>query len=188
MKCPVCGHQEDRVIDSRSAKEGSAIRRRRECLACGHRFTTYEEIEIGLLYVIKKDGRREPFDRAKLTSGIRKATEKRPIPADRIEDAVGRVESDLRALGVSEVSSAEVGERVMAVLRGLDEVAYVRFASVYRHFRDVNQFMDEVQSLRGGEPKRPSGEGETGPGGQGRTGTVPGEGKTGTGTGGEGVE
>lgn len=149
MKCPACDQLEDRVIDSRATKEGSAIRRRRECLACGHRFTTYEEIEAGLLFVIKKDGRREPFDRVKLLAGIRRATEKRPVPSQAIEEAVDGLESELRALGLAEVTSVEVGERVMAVLRELDEVAYVRFASVYRHFRDVSQFMDEVQSLRG---------------------------------------
>jgi len=149
MKCSACGQLEDRVIDSRVTKEGSAIRRRRECLACGYRFTTYEEIEAGLLYVIKKDGRREPFDRAKLLAGIRRATEKRPVPSQAIEEAVDGLESELHALGLAEVTSVEVGERVMAVLRELDEVAYVRFASVYRHFRDVSQFMDEVQSLRG---------------------------------------
>lgn len=149
MRCPACGQLEDRVIDSRSTKEGGAIRRRRECLACGHRFTTYEEIESSLLYVTKKDGRREPFDRAKLQSGIRRATEKRPISSAAIEEAVDRLESEVRALGVAEVTSGEVGERVMAVLRELDEVAYVRFASVYRHFQDVSQFMDEVKSLRG---------------------------------------
>ncbi len=150
MRCPACGHLEDRVIDSRSTKEGSAIRRRRECLACNHRFTTYEEIEAGLLYVIKRDGRREPFARVKLWGGIRRATEKRPIPAAILEAAVDRVESEIRALGASEVPSSTVGERVMAVLREIDEVAYVRFASVYRQFRDVSQFMDEVKSLRGG--------------------------------------
>jgi transcriptional repressor NrdR len=161
MRCPACGHLEDRVIDSRSTKEGSAIRRRRECLACGQRFTTYEEIEAGLLYVIKKDGRREPFDRAKLWRGIRRATEKRPISGAAIEEAVDRLESDLRALGAAEVQSSEIGERVMAMLRELDAVAYVRYASVYRQFRDVSQFMDEVESLRGGAggsppPARPA--------------------------------
>lgn len=150
MKCPACGHLEDRVIDSRATKEGSAIRRRRECLACGHRFTTYEEIETQLLYVVKRDGRREPFDLAKLWGGVRRATEKRPIPASVLEAAVDRIETAIRALGVSEVPSSAVGERVMAELRGIDEVAYVRFASVYRQFRDVSQFMDEVKSLRGG--------------------------------------
>jgi transcriptional repressor NrdR len=149
MKCPACGYLEDRVIDSRSTKEGSAIRRRRECLACNQRFTTYEEIELGTLYVIKRDGRREAFDRSKLWGGIRRAAEKRPIPAAELEAAADRVEDRLRALGLGEVTSAAIGEEVMAELRGLDEVAYVRFASVYRHFQDASQFMDEVQSLRG---------------------------------------
>jgi transcriptional repressor NrdR len=149
MKCPGCGHLEDRVIDSRATKAETAIRRRRECLACGQRFTTYEEIEAAVLYVIKRDGRREPFDRAKLWGGIRRATEKRPIPAAVLESAVDQVEAEIRALGVSEVSSARVGERVMAALRDIDAVAYVRFASVYRQFRDVSQFMDEVKSLTG---------------------------------------
>ncbi len=167
MKCPACGQLEDRVIDSRSTKEGSAIRRRRECLACGHRFTTYEEIESDLLYVIKKDGRRELFDRAKLQNGIRRATEKRPIPSAAIEEAVDRLESQLRALGLAEVTSDEVGERVMAVLRELDEVAYVRFASVYRHFQDVSQFMDEVKSLRRtGQPAAEDGGDESSHGGE----------------------
>jgi len=152
MKCPSCGHLEDRVIDSRATKEGSAIRRRRECLACAHRFTTYEEIDAAVLYVVKRDGRREPFDRAKLWGGIRRATEKRPIPAAVLDSAVEHVEAEIRALGVSEVSSAAVGERVMAALRDIDAVAYVRFASVYRQFRDVSQFMDEVKSLTGEAP------------------------------------
>jgi transcriptional repressor NrdR len=152
MKCPACGHLEDRVIDSRAAKEGSAVRRRRECLACGQRFTTYEEIELGVLFVIKRDGRREPFDRAKLWGGIRRAAEKRPIPAAMLEAVVDRVESRLRESGLGEVRSEAIGEEVMAELRAIDEVAYVRFASVYRHFQDASQFMDEVQSLRAGGP------------------------------------
>lgn len=152
MRCPACGHLEDRVIDSRAAKEGSAVRRRRECLQCGQRFTTYEEIELGLLYVIKRDGRREPFDRSKLWGGLRRAAEKRPIPAALLESVVDRIESRLRGLGTNEVTSSAIGEEVMAELREIDEVAYVRFASVYRHFKDASQFMDEVQSLRGGNP------------------------------------
>jgi transcriptional repressor NrdR len=155
MRCPSCGHLEDRVIDTRATKEGNAIRRRRECLACTHRFTTYEEIEAAVLYVIKRDGRREPFDRAKLWGGVRRATEKRPIPATVLESAVDHVEAEIRALGLSEVPSSTVGERLMAVLRDIDEVAYVRFASVYRQFRDVSQFMDEVKSLRGEAPAEP---------------------------------
>lgn len=155
MKCPSCGHLEDRVIDSRAAKEGSAIRRRRECLACAHRFTTYEEIDAAVLYVVKRDGRREPFDRAKLWGGIRRAAEKRPIPAAVLESAVDHVEAAIRALGLSEVPSSTVGEQVMAALRDIDAVAYVRFASVYRQFRDVSQFMDEVKSLTGASPVEP---------------------------------
>jgi transcriptional repressor NrdR len=152
MKCPGCGYLEDRVIDSRASKEGSAIRRRRECLKCAQRFTTYEEIELGVLFVIKRDGRREPFDRAKLWGGIRRAAEKRPIPAAMLEAVVDRVESRLRESGLGEVRSEAIGEEVMAELRAIDEVAYVRFASVYRHFQDASQFMDEVQSLRAGGP------------------------------------
>jgi transcriptional repressor NrdR len=149
------------VIDSRATKEGSAIRRRRECLKCAQRFTTYEEIELGVLFVIKRDGRREPFDRSKLWGGIRRAAEKRPIPAAMLEAVVDRVESRLRESGLGEVRSEAIGEEVMAELRAIDEVAYVRFASVYRHFQDASQFMDEVQSLRAGGPV---GEAE-GPGG-----------------------
>jgi transcriptional repressor NrdR len=140
------------VIDSRATKEGSAIRRRRECLKCAQRFTTYEEIELGVLFVIKRDGRREPFDRSKLWGGIRRAAEKRPIPAAMLEAVVDRVESRLRESGLGEVRSEAIGEEVMAELRAIDEVAYVRFASVYRHFQDASQFMDEVQSLRAGGP------------------------------------
>jgi transcriptional repressor NrdR len=140
------------VIDSRATKEGSAIRRRRECLKCAQRFTTYEELELGVLFVIKRDGRREPFDRAKLWGGIRRAAEKRPIPAAMLEAVVDRVESRLRESGLGEVRSEAIGEEVMAELRAIDEVAYVRFASVYRHFQDASQFMDEVQSLRAGGP------------------------------------
>ncbi|HWN81980.1 MAG TPA: transcriptional regulator NrdR [Candidatus Udaeobacter sp.] len=151
MKCPACGYLEDRVIDSRATKEGSAIRRRRECLKCAQRFTTYEEIELGVVYVIKRDGRREAFDRSKLWGGIRRAAEKRPIPAALLEAAVDRVESRLRESGLGEVRSQAIGEEVMVELRAIDEVAYVRFASVYRHFQDASQFMDEVQSLRAGD-------------------------------------
>lgn len=147
MKCPSCGHLEDKVIDSRSAKEGQAIRRRRECLACQRRFTTYETLETTPLLVIKKDGRREPFSREKILNGILRACEKRPIPADRIKAIVDTLEAELMQKGQDEVQSSEVGERVMAELHRLDEVAYVRFASVYRHFKDLNQFLEELRSL-----------------------------------------
>ncbi|HXF59523.1 MAG TPA: transcriptional regulator NrdR [Candidatus Saccharimonadales bacterium] len=147
MKCPSCGHLEDKVIDSRSAKEGQAIRRRRECLACHRRFTTYETLETTPLLVIKKDGRREPFSREKILNGLLRACEKRPIPAERIHAIVDGLEAELMQKGQDEVQSSEIGERVMTELHQLDEVAYVRFASVYRHFKDLNQFLEELRSL-----------------------------------------
>ena len=147
MKCPSCGHLEDKVIDSRSAREGEAIRRRRECLKCKRRFTTYETLEMTPLLVIKKDGRREPFSREKILNGILRACEKRPIPAERIHAIVDAIENDLLRQGVDEVQSSVIGERVMEELHRLDEVAYVRFASVYRHFKDLNEFLEELRSL-----------------------------------------
>jgi len=147
VKCPSCGHLEDKVIDSRSAKEGQAIRRRRECLACRRRFTTYETLETAPLLVIKKDGRREPFSREKILNGLLRACEKRPIPAERIHAIVDGLEAELLQKGQDEVQSSEIGERVMTELHQLDEVAYVRFASVYRHFKDLNQFLEELRSL-----------------------------------------
>ncbi len=147
MKCPSCGHLEDKVIDSRSARDGQAIRRRRECLKCKRRFTTYETLETTPLLVIKKDGRREPFSRDKILNGILRACEKRPIPAERIHAIVDAIENDLIRQGVDEVQSSVVGERVMEELHRLDEVAYVRFASVYRHFKDLNEFLEELRSL-----------------------------------------
>jgi len=135
------------VIDSRSAKEGQAIRRRRECLACHRRFTTYETVETAPLLVIKKDGRREPFSREKILNGLLRACEKRPVPAERIHAIVDGLEAELMQKGQDEVQSSEIGERVMAELHQLDEVAYVRFASVYRHFKDLNQFLEELRSL-----------------------------------------
>jgi transcriptional repressor NrdR len=147
MKCPSCGHLEDRVIDSRSAREGQAIRRRRECLKCRRRFTTYEIVEMTPLLVIKKDGRREPFSREKILNGLLRACEKRPIPAEKIHAIVDVIENDLARQAVEEVPSNVIGERVMEQLHKLDEVAYVRFASVYRHFKDLNQFLEELRSL-----------------------------------------
>jgi len=147
MKCPSCGHLEDKVIDSRSAKEGQAIRRRRECLGCQRRFTTYETVEGAPLLVIKKDGRREPFSREKILNGLLRACEKRPIPAERIHAIVDALEAELMQKGQDEVQSSEIGERLMTELHHLDEVAYVRFASVYRHFKDLNQFLEELRSL-----------------------------------------
>lgn len=147
MRCPKCGNLEDRVIDSRSSKEGEAIRRRRECTVCLHRFTTYEAIERALLRVIKRDGRSEPFDRSKLISGISKACEKRPILAAAIEKTVEEIQSELEAGPNREVASSEIGSKVMERLHALDKVAYVRYASVYRDFQDIGEFIDEIQSL-----------------------------------------
>ena len=147
MKCPFCGNVEDKVIDSRISAEGGSIRRRRECLKCQKRFTTYERLEEHPLMVIKKDGRREPFDRKKLLSGILKACEKRPVPMDRVEGMVDEVERIIQRNYEKEVSSTAIGEFVMKQLHDLDEVAYVRFASVYRQFKDINQFMKELSGL-----------------------------------------
>jgi transcriptional repressor NrdR len=146
MRCPVCGFQKDRVIDSRLSRDGDAIRRRRECLSCKRRFTTYEYVEPPLV-VVKKDGRREPFDREKLLRGMRKACEKRPIGINTLEKIVESVEGELTATGKSEVTSQEVGELVMEALKDLDGVAYVRFASVYRSFKDSKEFMEELRRL-----------------------------------------
>lgn len=147
MKCPFCGDLEDKVIDSRISTEGDTIRRRRECLKCQKRFTTYERLEEIPLMVIKKDGRREPFDRKKLLAGILKACEKRPIPMEKIECMVDEIERTLQRNYEKEVSSTDIGELVMKQLHKLDEVAYVRFASVYRQFKDINQFMSELSTL-----------------------------------------
>ena len=147
MKCPFCGHQEDKVVDSRASSDGSSIRRRRECLGCGKRFTTYEHVEEQPLMVVKKDGRREPFDRHKLLGGLVKACEKRPVSMDDLEKLVDELERELSQQFEREVPSREVGERVMKKLHALDPVAYVRFASVYREFKDVEQFMRELKDL-----------------------------------------
>mgnify|MGYP001134309796 CR=1 FL=1 len=147
MKCPFCHHSENRVIDSRISKDGGAIRRRRECLGCGKRFTTFEVVEDVLPMVVKKDGRREPFDRMKIRNGLLKACEKRPISIEVIEGVVDRVERACQDMQGKEIASSIVGEKVMAELHRLDGVAYVRFASVYRQFRDVNDFLDELKEL-----------------------------------------
>ena len=147
MKCPFCGHEEDKVVDSRTSSDGVAIRRRRECLQCGKRFTTYEHVEEQPLMVIKKDGRREPFDRHKLLAGLVKACEKRPVSMDDLEQLVDELERELSQQFEREVASREIGERVMRKLHALDPVAYVRFASVYREFKDVEQFMRELKDL-----------------------------------------
>ena len=147
MKCPFCGHLEDKVVDSREGKEGSSIRRRRECLRCRRRFTTYEHIEDVLPVVVKKDGRREVFDRNKILSGLKKACEKRPVGTDALEEAVSRIEKRVQESGEKELPSTMIGEEVMRELHALDEVAYVRFASVYREFKDINQFMEELRDI-----------------------------------------
>ena len=148
MYCPFCGHIETKVTDSRLAGEGRQIRRRRECLACGERFTTFETAELVMPTVVKGDRTREPFDDAKLRSGMEKALEKRPVPRAQVDEAASRIAHKVRALGDREVPSRVIGELVMEELRQLDEVAYVRFASVYRHFEDVEAFHEEIRRLR----------------------------------------
>jgi transcriptional repressor NrdR len=147
MKCPFCGEFDNKVIDSRVSKDGSVIRRRRECLLCARRFTTYEHIEEIPIMIIKKDGRREVFNREKVRSGLKKACEKRNISMNTIEEFVDEVERDLRETGEKEIPSSVIGEKIMSILHGLDDIAYVRFASVYREFKDVNDFVAELKSL-----------------------------------------
>ncbi len=147
MKCPFCENLEDRVIDSRTSREGNAIRRRRECLKCGKRFTSYERVEDVVPMVVKKDGRREPFDMAKIKNGLLISCKKRPIETERLDVIVDTIEKKLTGLGVKEVQSAWIGEQIMSALKDLDKVAYVRFASVYRQFKDINELMDEVKTL-----------------------------------------
>ena len=147
MKCPFCGAKEDKVIDSREATDAGSIRRRRECVKCQRRYTTYERLEESPLSVVKRDSRREPFDRKKILAGVLKACEKRPIPTERIEALVDEFEREIHQEFEKEVSSIEIGERLMQRLQALDEVAYVRFASVYRSFKDLNQFLKELREL-----------------------------------------
>ncbi|MCE5309925.1 MAG: transcriptional regulator NrdR [Acidobacteriales bacterium] len=147
MICPFCGHRQDRVIDSRESKEGDSIRRRRQCLACERRYTTYERTDEIPYMVVKKDGRREKFDRQKMLSGLLKACEKRPIPMARLAEIVNEVEARLNDSPERELSTTIIGEMVMERLRGLDKVAYVRFASVYRDFQDVEAFLSELKVL-----------------------------------------
>ena len=151
MKCPFCSTTESKVIDSRVSKDGGLIRRRRECEDCGNRFTTYERVEEPLPAVVKKDGRRETFDRMKIVGGIKKACEKRPISMETISTLVGGIERWAQEMGETEISSTKIGERVMEGLHGLDQVAYVRFASVYRSFKDINEFMSELSELLGSQ-------------------------------------
>ncbi|PLV55554.1 transcriptional regulator NrdR [Thermotoga sp. SG1] len=148
MRCPFCGSMDTRVLDSRPTLDGAAIRRRRECVSCGRRFTTYERYEEAPVLVIKKDGRREKFDRNKIKNGMIKACEKRPVTYDQIEEAVNRICLKLREEGLFEVETKKIGELVMEELKKLDQVAYVRFASVYRDFREVDQFLEIVKELK----------------------------------------
>jgi len=147
VRCPRCGHEDNKVVDSRAGKEGDVIRRRRECLSCQRRFTTYERIEEELPLVVKRDGRREPFDRQKILSGIMKACEKRPVSYASIEHLVDSLEMEFQAGAEKEISSIAIGERVMAKLLQMDDVAYVRFASVYRQFESVEEFKQELEHL-----------------------------------------
>jgi transcriptional repressor NrdR len=147
MNCPFCGHPDNRVVDSRDVRSGSEIRRRRECAECDQRFTTYERVDELPTTVVKRDGRRESFDREKLLTGLLRACEKRPVPRKDLVVIVDSVESTLAAREVREISTEEIGNLVIEELRRLDQVAYVRFASVYRRFEDVNQFMDELKTL-----------------------------------------
>ena len=147
MKCPYCDYLESKVIDSRSAEDGSAIRRRRECLECGKRFTTYEKVESMPLIVVKKDKTRQQFDRQKLLNGLLRACEKRHVTLEQLENVVDNIETSIQNTLKREISSVEIGEIVMNELKNIDEVAYVRFASVYRQFKDVNTFMDELKKI-----------------------------------------
>jgi transcriptional repressor NrdR len=151
MKCPFCAHLGDKVVDSRESREGEVIRRRRECLECGRRFTSYERIDEIPYMVVKKDGSRERFERQKLISGLLKACEKRPVSVAALERIADRVETTLQEKAEKEMTTDEIGAFVMEELNGLDKVAYVRFASVYRHFRDIGEFMTELKGLLGGK-------------------------------------
>ncbi|HPC25040.1 MAG TPA: transcriptional regulator NrdR [Fervidobacterium sp.] len=148
MKCPFCGYEDTRVLDSRELSDGRAIRRRRECPECHARFTTYERYETGPITVVKKDGRRERFDRRKILNGLLKAFEKRPITTDEIEKIVDNIVSNLQKSGSMEISTAQIGKMVMEELRKVDQVAYVRFASVYKDFREIDQFIEVIKELR----------------------------------------
>src|ERR1700686_4651585 len=147
MKCPFCTELENKVIDSRLSNQGAIIRRRRECLACARRFTTYERVDEILPMVVKKDGRREAFDRAKVVAGLQLACQKRPVGAEQIEAVVDGIERSIQSMGEKEIASSVIGEAVMRELSRLDEVAYVRFASVYRSFKDLGEFMSELKEL-----------------------------------------
>lgn len=154
MKCPFCSNGENKVIDSRISKEGNAIRRRRECIACNKRFTTYEFVEDVLPMVVKKDGRREAFDRGKILAGIKKACEKRPISVDVIDDIVNEIEHACQDLQLKEIPTSVIGEQVMEALNDLDGVAYVRFASVYKDFKDPNEFLNQLKDFMSVKQKK----------------------------------
>jgi len=154
VKCPYCGSLEEKVVDSREGKDGVVVRRRRQCQQCLRRFTTYERIEEIHFMVVKKDGRREPFNRQKIMAGLLKATQKRPVSVAQLEKIVDEVEARLAEKVEREMTAAEIGELIMERLHEIDEVAYVRFASVYRQFKDVSQFVEEVKGLREGGPRR----------------------------------
>jgi transcriptional repressor NrdR len=158
VRCPNCGHNEDRVVDSRSTKEGAAIRRRRECVSCGHRFTTYEYVERTSALVVKKDGRHQNYDRDRLLAGVLQACHKRPVTREEIDALADRVESRIFAPAREEIPSSEIGIAVMEELEKLDDVAYLRFASVYRSFHNVSEFMDELRSLLERDAGRNTGE------------------------------
>ncbi len=148
MHCPFCNHEETKVIDSRLAGEGLQVRRRRECQSCAERYTTFESAELVMPHVVKRDGRREPFDENKLRAGILRALEKRPVKSEAVEESIGRVIHQLQTIGEREVTGRLVGDMIMEELHGLDEVAYVRFASVYRSFHDITEFQEEIQRLK----------------------------------------
>jgi len=147
VRCPACGHDEDRVVDSRATKDNSAVRRRRECLKCGYRFTTYEYIEHTPVMVVKKDGRRERYSREKILNGLLRACEKRPVSRESLEKLIDEVEKSIGSKAMDEIPTSEIGNEVMKRLASIDQVAYVRFASVYREFKDVSQFLDELRGL-----------------------------------------
>jgi transcriptional repressor NrdR len=148
VHCPFCNHEETKVIDSRLAGEGLQVRRRRECQSCAERYTTFESAELVMPHVVKRDGRREPFDEKKLRAGILRALEKRPVKSEAVEESIGRVIHQLQTVGEREVTGQLVGDMIMEELHGLDEVAYVRFASVYRSFQDITEFQEEIQRLK----------------------------------------
>jgi transcriptional repressor NrdR len=154
MRCPFCQAVEDKVVDTRPSDNDQVIRRRRECAGCSRRFTTYERIDEILPMVVKKDGRREPFDRAKVLGGLKKACSKRPVPVEVLERATDRIEREIEEAGDKEIPSSRIGDAVMAALREIDDVAYVRFASVYRSFRDAGELMTELQNLVEGKGRR----------------------------------